>query len=86
MISFNFTFFMMTDPMTTPETSAGRWVYGFALGVLDAAFRLEQSLYAPFYALFLLSGFLPLFRQLFTVPVPERVWKPVEFARKEVSR
>ncbi|MBI3554117.1 MAG: RnfABCDGE type electron transport complex subunit D [Elusimicrobia bacterium] len=75
-----FTFFMITDPMTTPETRAGRLVFGVALGVLESALRLAQISYAPFFALFVLDGFVPFFREAFRPPEPERVWRPVSRA------
>lgn len=56
-----FTFFMITDPRTTPEKPAQRWLYGVILGVWDAVLRHQQVRNGPLYALFLLSGFLPLF-------------------------
>jgi enediyne biosynthesis protein E5 len=71
-----FTFFMITDPMTTPETRRGRVVYAVALGVVDGALRYRQVSFAPFFALFALSGFLPLFRGWFAPAAEERVWAP----------
>lgn len=64
-----FTFFMITDPKTTPETPRGRWAFGFLVGALDAVLRYRQVSHAPFYALFALSAFGPLFAR-----AGERVW------------
>jgi len=71
-----FTFNMITDPMTTPETRKGRWVFGVSLGMLDAVLRFLQIQNAPFYSLFILSGFLPFFRRAFIPAVGERIWRP----------
>jgi enediyne biosynthesis protein E5 len=73
-----FTFFMITDPMTTPETRGGRIAYGVAMGVLDGVLRYKQVPFSPFLALFVLAGFLPLFRRYFAPQVAEQVWKPRE--------
>jgi len=73
-----FTFFMITDPMATPETRRGRVVFAVALGTLDAVLRWFEVLNAPFYALFVLSAFLPQFRAAFRPPAPEKVWDPRE--------
>lgn len=71
-----FTFFMITDPMATPETRKGRLVFAAALGALDAVLRYNEVINAPFYALFALSAFLPQFRAAFRPAAPERVWDP----------
>jgi hypothetical protein len=71
-----FTFFMVTDPMTTPETRRGRVAFGVMLGVLDAVLRYRQVSYAPFFALFVVSGFMPLFRRYFVPASEEHVWQP----------
>jgi enediyne biosynthesis protein E5 len=60
-----FTFFMVTDPMTTPRRPAWSAGFGVAVGLLDGALRHYQVLNAPFLALFALSALVPL--------IPERV-------------
>jgi len=72
-----FTFFMISDPMTTPETPAGRVLFGAAIAILDSVLRFYQVSYAPFFALFVMAGFLPFFREAFKPKEPERVWQPV---------
>ena len=56
-----FTFFMISDPMTTPVDRRHQVVYAVALAVLELIFRIMTLKSAPFYALFLLSGIRPLF-------------------------
>ncbi len=51
-----FSFFMITDPRSTPDAFNGRIIWSIALGLLT--FTLQQTLYistAPFWALFILS-------------------------------
>lgn len=71
-----FTFFMITDPMTTPQTRPGRLTFAGLLGALDAVLRSREVVNAPFFALFVLSAFLPQFRAAFPPEAAERVWDP----------
>ena len=71
-----FTFFMITDPMTTPETPRGRLVFAVALGALDNVLRWQQVSFSPFYALFILSAFVPFWRRAFPPGERELVWRP----------
>lgn len=71
-----FTFFMITDPMTTPESRRGRLLFALTLGALDNYLRFKQVSFAPLYALFALSAFVPLWRRAFPAAEPEVVWKP----------
>jgi Na+-translocating ferredoxin:NAD+ oxidoreductase RnfD subunit len=63
--------------MTTPETPVGRVLFGAAIAILDSVLRFYQVSYAPFFALFVMAGFLPFFREAFKPEEPERVWQPV---------
>jgi Na+-translocating ferredoxin:NAD+ oxidoreductase RnfD subunit len=47
-----FTFFMITDPKTTVRSKWGQCVVAFSVALVEMIFRLEQSIYAPLYALF----------------------------------
>jgi Na+-transporting NADH:ubiquinone oxidoreductase subunit NqrB len=70
-----FTFFMITDPMTTPNDRRMRWLYGALVAVL--AFVWQFVWYrngGPVWALFLLSPLVPLLDWL--MPAPKHVWKP----------
>lgn len=77
-----FTFFMITDPMTTPNDRRMRWLHGAMVAVL--AFLWQFVWYrngGPVWALFLLSPLVPLLDKL--MPGPKHAWKP---ARVESTR
>jgi Na+-translocating ferredoxin:NAD+ oxidoreductase RnfD subunit len=46
-----YSFFMITDPRTSPPTAAGMIAYGAAIGVVDLVFQLNTAVYSLFYAL-----------------------------------
>jgi Na+-translocating ferredoxin:NAD+ oxidoreductase RnfD subunit len=50
-----FCFFMVTDPKTTVQTKTGQCVVVFLVATVEMILRLEQVVYAPFYALFLVG-------------------------------
>lgn len=81
-----FTFFMVTDPMTTPNDRRMRWLYAAMVAVL--AFSWQFVWYrngGPVWALFLLSPLVPLLDWL--MPGPKHQWKParVESAPTDTS-
>jgi Na+-translocating ferredoxin:NAD+ oxidoreductase RnfD subunit len=47
-----FIFFMITDPKTTVKSKTGQCVVAFSVALVEMFFRLDQSIYAPLYALF----------------------------------
>ena len=47
-----FIFFMITDPKTTVRSVRGQCLVAFMVAAVEMGFRLEQSIYAPLYALF----------------------------------
>ena len=47
-----FIFFMITDPKTTVRSKKGQCIVAFLVALVEMLFRLDQSVYAPFYALF----------------------------------
>jgi enediyne biosynthesis protein E5 len=47
-----FIFFMITDPKTTVRSKIGQCVTVFAVALMEMILRLNQVVYAPFYALF----------------------------------
>jgi hypothetical protein len=47
-----FVFFMITDPKTTVSTRRGQIIVAFLIALAEMIFRLEQVVWAPFYALF----------------------------------
>ncbi|MBO0910377.1 MAG: RnfABCDGE type electron transport complex subunit D, partial [Acidobacteria bacterium] len=50
-----FIFFMITDPKTTVDGKRGQIVVAFLIAAAETVLRLEQVVYAPFYALFLVG-------------------------------
>lgn len=74
-----FTFFMITDPMTTPNDRRMRWLYAALVAVL--AFSWQFVWYrngGPVWALFLLSPLVPLLDRL--MPGPKHQWTPARVA------
>jgi Na+-transporting NADH:ubiquinone oxidoreductase subunit NqrB len=50
-----FIFFMITDPKTTVRSKMGQCVVAFSVAAVEMLLRLDQSIYAPLYALFLVG-------------------------------
>jgi|SRR5580704_7716930 Na+-translocating ferredoxin:NAD+ oxidoreductase RnfD subunit len=50
-----FVFFMITDPKTTVRSKLGQCVVVFLVASLEMVMRLDQVIYAPFYALFIVG-------------------------------
>jgi len=50
-----FMFFMITDPRTTLKSWKGQCVVAVAIAVVEMLLRLDQSVYAPLYALFVVG-------------------------------
>jgi len=50
-----FIFFMITDPKTTVRSWKGQCVVAFLVAAIEMLLRLDQSIYAPLYALFLVG-------------------------------
>jgi len=50
-----FIFFMVTDPKTTVRSKTGQCVTVFLVALLEMILRLNQVVYAPFYALFIVG-------------------------------
>jgi Na+-translocating ferredoxin:NAD+ oxidoreductase RnfD subunit len=50
-----FIFFMITDPKTTVRSKLGQCIVAFSVAVVEMFFRLDQSIYAPLYALFVVG-------------------------------
>lgn len=50
-----FVLFMMTDPKTTVSTRNGRMIVAFLIAALEMILRLNEFVYAPFYALFIIG-------------------------------
>jgi Na+-translocating ferredoxin:NAD+ oxidoreductase RnfD subunit len=56
-----FIFFMITDPKTTVRSKRGQCIVVFLVALLEMILRLEQVVYAPFYALFIVGPSAMLF-------------------------
>jgi Na+-translocating ferredoxin:NAD+ oxidoreductase RnfD subunit len=50
-----FVFFMITDPATTVKNRNGQILVAFMIALVEFVLRLNQFIYAPFYALFLVG-------------------------------
>jgi Na+-translocating ferredoxin:NAD+ oxidoreductase RnfD subunit len=50
-----FIFFMITDPKTTVRSKRGQCLVVFLIALLEMVMRLDQIVYAPFYALFIVG-------------------------------
>ena len=50
-----FIFFMITDPRTTVRSKKGQCIVAFAVALVEMLLRLDQVIYAPFYALFMVG-------------------------------
>ena len=50
-----FIFFMITDPKTTVRSKKGQCLVVFLVALLEMVLRLQQVVYAPFYALFIVG-------------------------------
>jgi len=48
-------FFMITDPKTTVKTVRGQCLVAFSIALVEMVMRLNQVVYAPFYALFIVG-------------------------------
>ena len=58
-----FVLFMITDPKTTVQSRKGQYLVAFLIAFVEMIFRLNEAVYAPFYALFLV-GPISLFIEL----------------------
>jgi Na+-translocating ferredoxin:NAD+ oxidoreductase RnfD subunit len=50
-----FIFFMITDPKTTVRSKTGQCIVAFSVALVEMLLRLNQVIYAPFYALFMVG-------------------------------
>jgi len=50
-----FIFFMITDPKTTVRSKLWQCVVVFVIALVEMLMRLQQIVYAPFYALFMVG-------------------------------
>ncbi len=50
-----FVLFMITDPVTTVKSKKGQYLVAFLIASVEMIFRLNEAVYAPFYALFIVG-------------------------------
>lgn len=50
-----FIFFMITDPATTVKTKRGQMLVAFIIAFVEFILRINEFIYAPFYALFIVG-------------------------------
>jgi enediyne biosynthesis protein E5 len=67
-----YTFYMISDPATTPRSRNGQILFGCCLAALDTILRYNRVLHSPLYALFMLTAIYSLLR---TMPVGERFFR-----------
>jgi len=67
-----FIFFMITDPKTTVKSVRGQCIVAFSVALIEMVLRLNQVIYAPFYALFLV-GPVALLIEMWMQSRPSRV-------------
>ena len=65
-----FVFFMITDPATTVKSRKGQILVAFLIALVEFIFRLNQFIYAPFYALFLVGPLSMLISMRFKELIP----------------
>lgn len=53
---FLFTFYMMTDPATSPKTKRGQIWLGFGVAMLDLYLHTKESVFTFFYAAFIIAS------------------------------
>jgi len=69
-------FFMITDPKTTVSTRRGQIIVAFLVALAEMILRLNEFVYAPFYALFIVGPAALLF---------EMWWKSRQASTQELS-
>lgn len=70
-----FTFFMITDPMTSPGTVSGRVLYAVVVAAVDAVLRSFGVPYSIFLALIVVCAGYALLRALYPDATPQSVWR-----------
>ena len=64
-----FTFFMITDPVTTPNHPRARVIWSVVIGIVAFSLTRWLQLYsAPIWALIIIAPFTPIFDKLWTSP------------------
>ena len=71
-----FIFFMITDPKTTVRSKLGQCVVAFSVAAVEMVLRLNASIYAPLYALFLVGPVALLLEMGWTARRPKAIAQP----------
>ncbi len=59
------TFFMATDPVASPMSKKGRWIFGIGIGILVVVIRLFGGLVeGVMYAILIMESVVPLINQI----------------------
>ena len=89
-----FIFFMVTDPKTTVRSKAGQCVVVFLIAFVEMVLRLNEILYAPFYAFFIVGPIAMLVEiwlesrrsvRLYAVTPYRRVFRPASMFLEEIE-
>ena len=64
-----FTFFMITDPKTTPDTFLGQILFGFLIGSISFVLRVNQYVHDMFFALFVTTALYKFYLHFFNYKV-----------------
>ena len=83
--------FMATDPVTSAQTNAGKWIYGLLIGVFAVLLRVLNPAYPEgmMHSILLMNCFAPLIDHCVVsrnIKRRERRGSAVENTRKEVVR
>jgi len=70
-----FTFFMVTDPQTSPGTVRGRVLYGVAVAAVDAVLRVLGVPYSLFLALLIVCAAYTAVRVLAGINPSQTLWQ-----------
>jgi len=79
-----FVLFMITDPVTTVRSKKGQYIVAFLIAFVEMIFRLNEAVYAPFYALFIV-GPVALFIEKKWNERKEQLKAPLQPEEKEIA-
>jgi Na+-translocating ferredoxin:NAD+ oxidoreductase RnfD subunit len=74
-----FTFYHITDPVTTPANRRGQIVFGAGIALIDGLIRwadVDLSGYSLFFALFIMTAIQPVFENIFQRDYEREHWVP----------
>ncbi len=68
-----FIFYHITDPLTSPQEKKHQIIFGLILGIVDCYLRYSMNKFAPFLALFIITGFYSFFKAKFELD-KNKIW------------